>query len=63
MAEVAVTGANGHLGGLLVRELLERGDSVRALVHGPVPNLDGLDIEVMPIDTTKPATLQAAFAR
>lgn len=61
MAEVAVTGANGHLGGLLVRELLERGDSVRALVYGPVPNLDGLDIEVMPIDTTKPATLQAAF--
>ncbi len=42
-----VTGATGHIGNVLVRELLERGEKVRALI---VPNecrasLDGLDVE------------------
>ena len=61
MADVAVTGANGHLGGLLVRELLAQGHAVRALVYGPVVNLDGLDVEQMAIDTTDPRTLPPAF--
>lgn len=37
MATVAITGATGHLGSNLVRQLLERGDEVRALVRRPNP--------------------------
>lgn len=44
---VLVTGASGHLGNVLVRALLERGDRVRALVEpgDAAPALDGLDVE------------------
>lgn len=43
-----VTGATGHLGNVLVRELLQRGESVRALVRSGSPGdaLDGLDIGI-----------------
>lgn len=42
-----VTGADGLLGSQLVRELLRRGDAVRALVQpgSTSPTLDGLDVE------------------
>lgn len=44
-----VTGATGHLGNVLIRQLLERGQKVRAFV---LPNdnlspLDGLDVEIV----------------
>lgn len=42
---VLVTGATGHVGGNLVRALLERGEAVRALVHTNAAALDGLDVE------------------
>jgi dihydroflavonol-4-reductase len=44
---VLVTGASGHLGNVLVRALLERGETVRALVEpgDAAPALDGLDVE------------------
>jgi nucleoside-diphosphate-sugar epimerase len=44
---VLVTGGSGFLGANVVRKLLERGDSVRALVRGTSPGLalDGLAIE------------------
>lgn len=41
-----VTGASGHVGGVLVRTLLQRGRSVRALVHRSSAALDGLEGEL-----------------
>ncbi len=38
-----VTGASGHLGGVLVRALLAQGRSVRALVHSTSDALEGLE--------------------
>jgi dihydroflavonol-4-reductase len=47
-----VTGATGHIGNVLVRQLRERGEPVRALVRpGKVPiALAGLDVEIIPGD-------------
>jgi len=47
--QVAVTGASGRLGCALVRALLERGDSVRALELGlgTPPSLEGLEVELV----------------
>lgn len=59
---VAVTGANGHVGANLVRALLARGDRVRALVHRDTRALAGLDVERVPADVLDPATLRPAFA-
>jgi dihydroflavonol-4-reductase len=42
-----VTGATGHIGVNLVRELLRRGRKVRAFVRNGQHCLDGLDIEVV----------------
>lgn len=42
---VAVTGASGHVGANLVRALLERGATVRALVHGDDGGIKGLSVE------------------
>lgn len=45
MVTVAITGATGHLGANLVRQLVARGDEVRALVRRPdPPELRGLPI-------------------
>ena len=43
----AVTGASGHLGGNLVRELLAQGRSVRALARKDTRALEGLDVKVV----------------
>ncbi len=45
---ILVTGATGHIGNVLVRELLGRGERVRALVRpGKMPPaLAGLDVEL-----------------
>lgn len=45
MKKVAVTGAAGHIGANLVRELLARGYRVAALVRQSSRALEGLDIE------------------
>jgi dihydroflavonol-4-reductase len=57
-----VTGANGHVGAALVRELLRRGVPVRALVrkNADVRSLEGLDVEkvhgdVLDADSLVPA--------
>lgn len=39
-----VTGASGHIGVNLVRALLQRGESVRAVAHVDTSALDGLDV-------------------
>jgi len=61
---VIVTGATGHIGNVLVRELLSRGVVVRALV---LPDDDkrplaGLDIETVHGDVTDTVSLKSAFA-
>jgi dihydroflavonol-4-reductase len=57
----AVTGATGHIGGNLVRALLERGRRVRAVVFERSPALEGLDVEQVPGNILEPSTLQGAF--
>lgn len=58
-----VTGATGHIGNVLVRKLLERGEKVRALV---LPNecrapLQGLDVEAVEGDVLNPASIYSAM--
>jgi dihydroflavonol-4-reductase len=59
-----VTGAAGHLGNVLVRELVERGEHVRALA---LPGEDcsclaGLGVEIVRGNTLDPGSLVPAFA-
>lgn len=60
MATIAITGATGHLGSSLVRQLVERGERVRVLVRSPEPaELRGLNIEQVRGDLTTGAGLDA----
>lgn len=60
MTLVAVTGATGHVGSNLVRQLLARGDRVRVLVRTPAPpQLAGLDVEVQIGDVRDPKAMRA----
>ncbi len=58
-----VTGATGHLGNVLVRLLLERGEPVRALVRpsSDTTALEGLACEVVQGDVREPESLEHAF--
>lgn len=61
---VIVTGATGHIGNVLVRELLARGISVKVLVL-PSDNtrpIAGLNVEIIHGDITDPESLKSAFA-
>ncbi len=60
---ILVTGATGHIGNVLVRELLKRGERVRVLVRGSgmPPALAGLDVEVASGDILDPASLDTAM--
>ncbi|HUJ74621.1 MAG TPA: NAD-dependent epimerase/dehydratase family protein [bacterium] len=55
----AVTGASGHLGGNLVRLLLEEGRTVRVLARSDRRALDGLPVTVVEGDLSDPAALRA----
>lgn len=61
---IVVTGSTGHIGNVLVRELLARGYVVRALVM-PAENLrplEDLDVELVYGDVTDRPIVKAAFA-
>jgi dihydroflavonol-4-reductase len=58
-----ITGATGHIGNVLVRQLLERGQHTRALVRpGKIPvALAGLDVEIVPGDILDVSSLANAM--
>ena len=60
---ILVTGATGHIGNVLVRELLGRGERVRALVRpGKTPlALAGLDVEIVQGDILDSDSLERAL--
>ena len=56
-----VTGATGHIGNVLVRLLLERGENVRAMImpgEDSTP-LQGLDVELVEGDVQLPLPLES----
>lgn len=57
-----ITGAAGHLGNVLARELLKRGEKVRALVlpGEKLLSLEGLDVEIVEGNILDPEALQKA---
>jgi dihydroflavonol-4-reductase len=60
---ILVTGATGHIGNVVVRELLVRGKRVRAMVM-PGEDLEplaGLDVQIVEANVLDPAALQKAF--
>jgi dihydroflavonol-4-reductase len=60
---VLVTGATGHIGNVLVRQLLSRGEEVRALIHRDetITTLDGLKVEMVKGDVCNPDSFLRAF--
>lgn len=57
-----VTGASGHIGCNLVRELLSRGRRVRVLVRKDLRGIEGLEVEQVVGDVLDPGSLAKAFA-
>ena len=60
VASVVVTGASGHLGGVLVRALLASGARVRAVYLGDDRALAGLDVERVVADVTDAEAVRRA---
>lgn len=61
MKRVAVTGASGHIGANLVRELISRGYEVVVLVRSTSSALDGLDLVRVQGDLSDRDSLRRAF--
>lgn len=63
---ILVNGASGYIGSHIVRQLVDAGETVRAMVHNPERarqegRLDGLPVEWVQGDVTRPATLAPAL--
>ena len=60
---ILVTGATGHLGNVLVRELLKQGESVRVLVYPGerIDSIEDLHLEIVYGDVTNLDSLNSAF--
>ena len=60
---IVVTGATGHIGNVLVRELISRGQTIRALVlpHDDLRPLHGLNTNIVYGDITNLQSLTSAF--
>lgn len=56
-----VTGASGHIGANLIRELRSRGRTVRALHHVNRRAIENLDVEIVPGDVCDLSSLRKAF--
>jgi dihydroflavonol-4-reductase len=56
-----VTGANGHVGANLIRALLARGRTVRALLHVNHRAIENLNVEMLRGDICDPFSLREAF--
>lgn len=57
MPVIAITGASGHIGAALVRQLIAEGHIVRALVHRQAASLQGLTVEKIPGDARDAAAM------
>lgn len=57
-----VTGATGHIGYALLKELVDSGEKVRILIRKDVPQFDGIECEKVYGDVTDPEALEKAFA-
>ncbi len=57
MSLMAVTGASGHIGSNLVRQLLDAGHRVRVLHFEDSRGFDGLPVEIVKGDVREPASL------
>jgi len=53
VTKVAVTGANGHLGNVVCRKLLELDYQVRAMIHSDRKSLQDLEVEIVEGDILK----------
>jgi dihydroflavonol-4-reductase len=58
---VAITGASGHVGNNLARELLELGNNVNALCHRDLRALEGLDLKRIQGNVLSSDSLLACF--
>jgi dihydroflavonol-4-reductase len=58
---VAVTGAGGHLGGVLVRDLIHQGHDVRAIDLHLSETLEGLDVEFVEADVLDEPAMETAL--
>ena len=60
---ILVTGAAGHVGNVLIRELLAQNEQVRAMIlpGEDVTSLEGLNVELVEADVLDPPALEAAM--